>query len=105
MEPKYKRVLLKLSGEALAQGAAPGAIYNSFVYLREDFGCTWDGTITLKDCTYHLSEGDANVFFYKFTNWDYGYRCHFPDLVIDNPTICGLAPDAKIHLVWELIQW
>ena len=28
MEPKYKRVLLKLSGEALAQGAAPGAIYN-----------------------------------------------------------------------------
>lgn len=28
MEPKFKRVLLKLSGEALAQGAAPGAIYN-----------------------------------------------------------------------------
>ena len=80
---------------------APGAIYNSFVYLREDFGCTWDGTVTLKDCTFHLSEGDANVFFYKFTNWDYGYRCHFPDLVIDNPTICGLTPGAKIHLVWE----
>lgn len=28
MEPKYKRVLLKLSGEALAQGGAPGSIYN-----------------------------------------------------------------------------
>ena len=28
MEPKFKRVLLKLSGEALAQGAAPGSIYN-----------------------------------------------------------------------------
>lgn len=28
MKPKYQRVLLKLSGEALAQGAAPGSIYN-----------------------------------------------------------------------------
>ncbi len=28
MKPKYKRVLLKLSGEALARDAAPGAIYN-----------------------------------------------------------------------------
>ncbi len=28
MKPKYKRVLLKLSGEALMQGGAPGAIYN-----------------------------------------------------------------------------
>ena len=28
MEPKFKRVLLKLSGEALAQGATPGSIYN-----------------------------------------------------------------------------
>lgn len=33
MEPKYKRVLLKLSGEALAQGSKPGAIYN-FELLR-----------------------------------------------------------------------
>ncbi len=28
MKPKYKRVLLKLSGEALMQGGAPGSIYN-----------------------------------------------------------------------------
>lgn len=80
---------------------APGAVYNSFVYLREDFGSTWDGTIALKNCTFHVSEGDANVFFYKYTNWDYGYRCHFPNLVIEDPTICGLTPGAKLHLVWE----
>ncbi len=80
---------------------ASGAVYNSFVYLREDFGSTWDGTVTLKNCTFHLSPGDANVFFYKYTNWDYGYRCHFPNLVLDNPTICGLEEGARIHLVYE----
>ena len=78
-----------------------GRIYNSFVYLRDDFGCTWDGTVTLKDCTFNVSEGDAYVFFYSYTNWDYGYKCHFPNLVIDNPTVNGLSPGAVLHIVNE----
>lgn len=77
----------------------PGRTYNSFAYLRDDFGCTWDGTITFKRCTMNVSEGDAYVFFYSYTNWDYGYRCHFPNLVIDDPTINGLTDGAKINIV------
>ena len=78
-----------------------GRIYNSFAYLRDDYGCTWDGTITFKDCTMHPSSGDAYVFFYSYKNWDYGYKCFFPNLVIDNPTIIGLSDGAKIHVVNE----
>ncbi len=79
---------------------APG-IYNSFVYLREDYGCTWDGTITFKDCTMHVSPGKACVFYYYYTNWDYGYTCHFPNLLIDNMKIVGLDAGEKIHIVNE----
>lgn len=78
-----------------------GRVYNSFAYLRDDFGCTWDGTVTFKDCTFNVSEGDAYVFFYSYTNWDYGYRCYFPNLVMDNPTINGLSEGAKLHIVNE----
>ena len=79
---------------------APG-IYNSFVYLREDYGCTWDGTITFKNCTMHPSTGSPRVFYYLYTNWDYGYKCYFPDLIIDNMKIEGLDKDESIHIVSE----
>jgi hypothetical protein len=78
-----------------------GRIYNSFVYLRDDFGCTWDGTITFKNCSFNLSPGDAYVFFYSYTNWDYGYRCHFPNLIMDAPRIYGLTEGAELHIVNE----
>ena len=80
---------------------SPGRIYNSFVYLRDDFGCTWDGTITFKNCTFNVSPGDAYVFFYSYTNWDYGYRCHFPNLIMDSPKINGFDPNAELHIVNE----
>jgi len=77
----------------------PGKTYNSFAYLRGDYGSTWEGTITYKNCTMHVSSGDAYVFYHSFTNWNFGYRCHFPNLVIDNPTIVGLEEGAGIYLL------
>ena len=78
---------------------APGRIYNSFAYLRDDFGCTWQGNITFKDCTFNVSEGDAQVFFYRYVDWDFGYECHFPSLLIDNPTVNGLSEGARLYIV------
>ena len=78
---------------------AQGRIYNSFAYLRDDFGCTWDGTVTFKDCTFNVSEGDAQVFYFRYVDWDFGYNCHFPNLLIDNPVVNGLTDGAKIYVV------
>lgn len=91
-------------GELLLEGVkwyspAPGRIYNCFAYLRDDFGCTWQGTITFKNCTFNVSEGDAYVFFYRYADWDFGYQCHFPSLLLDNPTINGLTDGAKLYVV------
>lgn len=79
--------------------ASNGGPYNSFAYLRSDYGSTWDGTITYKDCTFNLSPGDARIFYHAYANWNYGYQCYFPNLIIDNPTVNGLTEGAKIRLV------
>ena len=81
-----------------------GRIYNSFAYLRDDFGCTWDGVISFKDCTFNVSEGDARVFFYNYADWDFGYRRYFPNLLIDNPTVNGLMADAKIYIASDDVK-
>ena len=76
-----------------------GRTHNSFAYLRGDYGSTWEGNITFKNCTFNLSPGDAQVFYHSYTNWNYGYTCCFPNLLIDNPTINGLDDGARIHIV------
>ena len=70
---------------------------NLLVYLRDDYGSTWDGTITFKNCTAHFAEGNAYVFFHQFANWDFGYKCHFPSLVLDNLKVEGLGESPTVH--------
>jgi len=79
--------------------ANPGETYNSLAYLRNDYGSTWEGTITFKNCTANVSSGDFYIFEHGYRNWDFGYQCHFPNLILDNLTVNGLEGGAKIHIV------
>ncbi len=81
--------------------ANPGETYNSFSYLRGDYGCTWDGTITIKNCTANVERGDFYVLQHYYSNWYYGYDCVFPNLIIDNLKINGLDEGAKVHIITE----
>jgi len=81
--------------------ANPGETYNSFSYLRGDYGCTWNGTITIKNCTANVERGDFYVLMHAYANWDYGYQCVFPNLIIDNLKIKGLDEGAKVHVMTE----
>ena len=93
-------------GEMLIEGMhwyspGPGQTYNSLVYLRSDYGSTWDGTVIIKDTVAEASEGDFYIFSHNYANWDFGYKCHFPSLIIDNLEIRGLSEGARVHLVTE----
>ena len=79
----------------------PGETYNSLAYLRNDYGSTWEGTITFRNCTAHVSSGDFYIFEHSFNNWYFGYTCYFPNLILDNLKIEGLENGAKAHLVTE----
>ena len=57
----------------------------STLQLREDYGCTFRGTITIKDCEYYDTRGILNCFMVmQSSNWNYGYTTYFPNIVIDN---------------------
>ena len=79
----------------------PGETYNSIAYLRNDYGSTWEGTITFRNCTAHVSCGNFFLVQHSYTNWDYGYTCHFPNLIFDNLMVYGLEDGAKVRLITE----
>ena len=83
-------------------------IYNnskaSSIQLREDFGCTFRGTITLKNCELADRKGKGEnpeaILVAQMSNWDFGYTTYFPNIVIDNLKI----PDGRdeIDLLYDI---
>ena len=64
---------------------------NSMIYLRDDYGSTWNGTISIKNCTLKGTKS-PNILYFK-TTYDggnihnYGYDLYLPNLIIDGLTI------------------
>ncbi len=72
--------------------------YNSIAYLRDDYGSTWEGTVTIKNVQafpYVNESGvaDANfyLFYHRYTNWYYGYECFFPNVYIENLDLYNMS--------------
>ena len=63
--------------------------------LREDYGATFNGTLTVKNCViedaYYSAKGSygtvAALIDAPSANWDFGYQTYFPNLVIENLTV------------------
>ena len=79
----------------------PGAVNNCILYLRNDYGATWDGTITLKNCRATVSDGECYLIQHSFINWDYGYPCHFPNIICDGLTLEGRPEGYEISFTSE----
>jgi len=65
---------------------------STLVYLRDDYGSTWNGTINIKNCNMAKAINPQIVTFY--TNYDnnnqlhnYGYDLYLPNITIDGLTI------------------
>ncbi len=79
-----------------------GAYPNSkFLCLRPDYGSTWDGTIKVKNSTLYPKNGNLYLVSHRFVNWDYGYRCYFPNIEIENIEVKGLSEGAKVCFLTE----
>lgn len=92
------------SGEMLIENvtwyaSANSASGNSIVYLRNDYGSTWDGTITLRNVkAYHYAtpgesytKNSGYVLYHAYANWYFGYECAFPNVLIDNLTFYDIG--------------
>ena len=54
---------------------------NTFVWLRDDYGSTWDGEIIFRNCTLKPSPGERYLTLISGSNpgtHDFGYVCHLP---------------------------
>ena len=59
------------------------------VWLRPDYGATWNGKMVFNNITYVISNtiSQANIFTTNNDQSDYGYDTYFPDLYIKGVTI------------------
>ncbi len=73
----------------------------AFFCLRSDYGSTWNGTLKVKDSTLYPKSGNLYLVSHSFSNWDYGYRCYFPNVEVENVRIEGLAEGAKLYFLTE----
>ena len=73
------------AGDMLIENCKIYLNHYSTLQLREDYGCTWRGTLTVKNCEYYDTIGEMNCFMIaQSANWNYGYTTYFPNIVIDN---------------------
>lgn len=65
---------------------------NSFLNLRGDYGSSWDGDITFRNCTWYPSDRNSSPSFIGGSNFgghDFGFPCYMPHhITIENLHIC-----------------
>ena len=75
-----------------------GSVANSLIYLRNDYGSTWNGTIKIKDVNAYFTtkkEDDSYLFYHSYVNWYFGYTSVFPSVEIDNLKCYDVANKAN----------
>ena len=101
-----------------AESHAGGA--NRFFSMREDYGSTWEGDITVKGLDAYIytkrsslqnavSSDFHGIFgvYHAFRNWYFGYDCHFPNVTLDSvrlfdiETFKLITDSVEIKLVTE----
>ena len=53
--------------------------------LRQDYGATWQGSVEIVDCVVEVTTANNYNLFKSGSypvNWDFGYTCYFPQVVI-----------------------
>ena len=61
------------------------SVENSLVFLRGDYGCTWNGNITIRNMkAYPKLEAPTNIIHCAYVNWDFGYPATIPNITIEN---------------------
>jgi len=90
----YMGIQLIGSGDCLIENTK---IYATrLVYLRDDYGSTWEGNITIKNCEFFPPEDSTHVTIINASysgEHDFGYTCYMPETV----TIDGLIIHDGIH--------
>jgi len=89
-------------GEMLIENSHLELKDSTIFQLRRDYGSTWEGTVIIRNCDVDPNEEITKkdklyVCSMKWYNHDFGYVCHFPNIIIDNLRL--IKRDVPINLV------
>lgn len=74
--------------------------WGSPIQLRSDYGSTFNGTLIIKDTTIlDKEDGIITLLTAPSSNWDFGYKTYFPNIIIDNLTID--TPNEIVELFYD----
>ncbi len=79
-----------------------GETNNTFIYLRGDYGSTWEGDIIARDVRIKAADPEAfSLMYHSYQNFVYGYICTVPNLDFDGITIEGIEVGATVPVMTE----
>ena len=71
---------------------------NILIDLRTDYGSTWRGNITIRNCeVVNFKPDSTHVFSAHWANWPFGYECHMPNLLIDGLKFDTVEGEIRIY--------
>lgn len=83
-------------GEMLIENCKIELINSNVINLRSDYGATWQGVITIKDCEISTTRSEIVIASGSWVNHDFGYICHVPSLILSGLTYTN--PNLPIYI-------
>ena len=71
-----------------------GSVANCILYLRNDYGSSWNGEIKIKNFDAYFTtkkENDSYLFYHSYSNWYFGHTSVFPSIEIDDLKCYSIA--------------
>ena len=73
------------------------------LFLRSDYGYTWDGEITVRDVEAYINRNQNLVISnHYYVNWYFGYTSVMPSVEIDNLDLYWLDDHTPVHAGYEI---
>lgn len=76
---------------------------DNFLWLRSDYGSTWNGDIVFRNCK-AKGAGNYSILGASWTDWDFGYQCYLPanitveNFVLEGEETCCVFPSSVANL-------
>lgn len=84
------------AGDMLIENCDLEPTSTNIITLRSDYGSTWKGTVTIKNCRVKNSNTSMSIFAMTWVNHNFGYTVHMPNVVIDNLTFAKTPKEIMI---------